>query len=61
MGHQAEVVDTLGEAVVLISTKPGVEGARTAVVKTVQVCLVGTQTMTVLCKLMNGWAEFKTG
>ena len=42
MGHQAEVVDTLGEAVVLISTRPEVEGARTAVVKTVQVCLVGT-------------------
>ena len=30
MGHQAEVVDTLGEAVVLVSTKPEVEGARTA-------------------------------
>ena len=42
MGHQAEVVDTLGEAVVLIRTRPEVEGARTAVVKTVQVCLVGT-------------------
>ena len=34
MGHQAEVVDLLGEAVVLISTRPEVEGA--------QVCLVGT-------------------
>ena len=37
MGHQVEVVGTLGEAVVLINTKPEVEEARIAVGKTVQV------------------------
>ena len=37
MGHQVEVVGTLGEAVVLISTKPEAEEARIAVGKTVQV------------------------
>ena len=35
MGHQAEVVDTLGGAVVLIITKPEVEEARITVVKIV--------------------------
>ena len=43
MGHQVEMVDTRGEAVVLIITKPEVEEeARIAVGKTVQVYLVGT-------------------
>ena len=37
MGHQVEVVGTLGEAVVLINTKPEAEEARIAVGKTVQV------------------------
>ena len=37
MGHQVEVVGTLGEAVVLINTKPEVEEARIAAGKTVQV------------------------
>ena len=60
LGHQVEVVDTLGEAVVLIITKSEVEEeARIAVGKAVQVYLVGTYVITALCKLMNGWAEFK--
>ena len=43
MRHQVEMVDTSGEAVVLIITKPEVEEeARIAVGKTVQVYLVGT-------------------
>ena len=43
IGHQVEMVDTRGEAVVLIITKPEVEEeARIAVRKTVQVYLVGT-------------------
>ena len=43
MGHQVEMVDTRGEAVVLIITKPEVEEeVRIAVGKTVQVYLVGT-------------------
>ena len=37
MGHQVEVVGTLGEAVVLINTKLEAEEARIAVGKTVQV------------------------
>ena len=60
LGHQVEVVDTLGEAVVLIITESEVEEeARIAVGKAVQVYLVGTYVITALCKLMNGWAEFK--
>ena len=60
LGHQVDVVDTLGEAVVLIITKSEVEEeARIAVGKAVQVYLVGTYVITALCKLMNGWAEFK--
>ena len=35
------------------------EEARIAVGKAVQVYLVGTYVITALCKLMNGWAEFK--
>ena len=37
MGHQVEVVGTLGEAVVLINTKPEAEEACIAAGKTVQV------------------------
>ena len=37
MGHQLEVLGTLGEAVVLMNTKPEAEEARIAVGKTVQV------------------------
>ena len=60
LGHQVEVVDTLGESVVLIISKSEVEEeARIAVGKAVQVYLVGTYVITALCKLMNGWAEFK--
>ena len=35
--HQVEVVGTLGEAVVLINTKPEMDEARIAMSKTVQV------------------------
>ena len=60
LGHQVEVVDTLGESVVLIISKSEVEEeARIAVGKAVQVYLVGKYVITALCKLMNGWAEFK--
>ena len=60
LGHQVEVVDTLGESVVLIISKSEVEEeARIAVGKAVQVYLVGTYVITALCKLMKGWAEFK--
>ena len=37
IGHQVEVVGTLGKAVVLINTKPEMEEARIAMSKTVQV------------------------
>ena len=37
IGHQMEVVGTLGEAVVLINTKPEMDEARIAMSKTVQV------------------------
>ena len=37
IGHQMEVVGTLGEAVVLINTKPEMDEARIAMNKTVQV------------------------
>ena len=42
MGHQVEMVDTRGEAVVLIIKPEVEEEARIAVGKTVQVYLVGT-------------------
>ena len=37
IGHQVEVVGTLGKAVVLINTKPEMDEARIAMSKTVQV------------------------
>ena len=37
IGHQVEVVGTLGEAVVLINTKPEMDEARIVMSKTVQV------------------------